>query len=359
MPLTLLLALPLAAGLAAPATDAVGPAVRSAVRALVADPHTAGVSLAVLKDGRWATFHFGTVDRARAARPTDSTVYPIASITKTFTGTLLAQAAVEGRLTVDDDVRKYLDGPYPNLEFEGQPIRLHHLLSHRSGLPFLLPEAPMERTNQALAALTRADFYTALRAVRLAAPPGQRFQYSNAGAMLAGYVLERVYGLPYERLLKTKLTGPWHMDDTAITMSPDQRARRAKGYEGQGGEAPSTPDTVQAAAALKSTLADMMKYAAAHLSEKEAAVRLSHAPTLASGAYSVGLNWQMLRAGDRRLIWQQGNIPGFVSYCILLPESGLALVILTNESDENAGSRLEAAANTLLKELDPLAVLLP
>jgi D-alanyl-D-alanine-carboxypeptidase/D-alanyl-D-alanine-endopeptidase len=110
---------------------------------------------------------------------------------------------------------------------------------------------------------------------------------------------------------------------------------------------------------LKSTLADMMKYAAAHLAEKDAAARLSHAPTVTSGDYAVGLNWQMLRAGERRLIWQQGNVPGFLSYCILLPESRLALVVLSNESDEQAPARIQGAANALLKQLDPQAVLLP
>lgn len=359
MLLTWLGVLPVAMGLLAPGGGAVGPAVQAALSGVAADPRTAGLSVAVFRDGRWSTFHFGTVDRVHPARPDDATVYPIASITKTFTGTLLAQAAVEGRLALEDDVRKYLDGPYPNLEFEGHPIRLHHLLSHRSGLPFLLPDVPPAQMNESLARLTREDFYAALRGVRLVAEPGQKFQYSNAAAMLAGYVLERVYGIPYERLLKEKLTGPWRMADTAITLSPGQRARRATGYEGRDAVAPATPDAAQAAGAIKSTLRDMMKYAAAHLAEKEESVRLSHAPTLTSGAYAVGLNWQILRAGDRRLVWQQGNIPGFVSYCILLPESRLALLILSNESDENAAARLEAAANDLLTRLDPQAVLLP
>src|SRR5678815_2483257 len=146
--------LPLAMVAPAPVSAPVGPAVDAAFHDVVADPRTAGLSVAVLRDGAWSTFHFGTIDRARPARPDDGTVYPIASITKTFTGTLLAQAALEGRLALGDDVRKYLDGPFPNLEFEGHPIRLHHLLSHRSGLPFLLPDVPPAQMNERLAHLT-------------------------------------------------------------------------------------------------------------------------------------------------------------------------------------------------------------
>ncbi|MFN8091129.1 MAG: serine hydrolase domain-containing protein [Vicinamibacteria bacterium] len=67
-----------------------------------------------------------TLERGRSRLPTSRTIYAIASITKTFTGTLLAQAAVAGRLKPDDDVRKYLDGDFPGLQFQGQPVRLFH-----------------------------------------------------------------------------------------------------------------------------------------------------------------------------------------------------------------------------------------
>lgn len=100
----------------------------------------------------------------------------------------------------------YLDGDYANLSFARQPVRLFHLLNHRSGLPFILPnpaEADPEfkspvpfpvRINNIVANSSRADFYTALGKVDLKAAPGARFEYSNAGAQLAGYVAERVYG---------------------------------------------------------------------------------------------------------------------------------------------------------------------
>jgi CubicO group peptidase (beta-lactamase class C family) len=55
---------------------------------------------------------------------------------------LLAQAAIEGKVKLDDDVRRYLDGDYPNLEFHAHPIRLYDLVDHRSGLPFFIPDKP-------------------------------------------------------------------------------------------------------------------------------------------------------------------------------------------------------------------------
>src|SRR5688500_4417680 len=91
---------------------------------------TRALSLGVIKDGVTYTFNYGEYDRVRHRRPDAETRYAIGSLTKTFAATLLAQAVVDGRVSLSDDVRRYLDGLYPNLEFNGEPIRLVHLLNH-------------------------------------------------------------------------------------------------------------------------------------------------------------------------------------------------------------------------------------
>jgi CubicO group peptidase (beta-lactamase class C family) len=160
----------------------------------------------------------------------------LASITKTFTGTLLAQAAIEKRLSVSDDIRKYLSGEYPNLEFGGRPILVSDLLDHRSGLPFLLPDKPelapdykgdarpyTVRVNAAMQGYGRAQFFSDLHAVKLTARPGSHYQYSNAGAQLAGYILEKLYGGPFEQIVRTKILTPLRMN--ATTISQPRRSR--------------------------------------------------------------------------------------------------------------------------------------
>src|SRR4051794_19998270 len=207
-------------------------------------------------------------------------------------------------MDIDDDVRRYLEGAYPNLEYEGHPIRLFDLLDHRSGLPFFMPDRPetrpdfasdepwATRASQALAGYTRADFYADLHRVKLDAIPGDSFRYSNAAAQLAGYLLERVYGEPYETLLKRKVLAPLGMRDTTITLTPRQFARRTRGYDGQGRQMPDAPDALQGAGAIKSNVNDMLKYIAWQVAERDPAVRLSHQPFLKSGNYAAGLNWQ-------------------------------------------------------------------
>src|SRR5215204_311741 len=213
-------------------------AVERAARKFMSDAHAVGLSVGVLKGGKAYTYNYGEVAKDGRRLPTPRTIYEIASITKTFTGVLLAQAAVEKRVRLDDDVRKYLDGDYPNLEFEGQPVRLVHLINHTSRLPFVLPDRPELFKNPDPFELpkilteiernyTRADFYRDLHAVRLDKVPGSDFKYSNAAAQLLGFILERVYGMPYERLVAKKIASPLGMRETKISLSAAERKRLA------------------------------------------------------------------------------------------------------------------------------------
>ncbi|HEX2853071.1 MAG TPA: serine hydrolase domain-containing protein [Opitutaceae bacterium] len=332
--------------------------IEAAVRKFMSDPRAVGLSIGVLQEGKTFTFNHGTLVLGKKQVPTEDTVYPIASVTKTFTGSLLALAAVEGKLKLDDDVRQFLKGDFPNLEFQGHPIRLRDLLDHRSGLPFLLPDRDRSSDRETVP-YSRENFYADLRRVTLHAPPGDKFQYSNAAAQLAGYILEGLYGLSFEQLVKEKIAQPLGMKDTAITLSAREHTRLAGGHDDAGKFFAPPPDDLQAAGGLMSTVADLLKYARWHLSETDGAVKLSHQPVFTENNYAAALNWQILSADGRRLVWQEGNVPGFTSYLILEPELKIALVILTNESDRTSSARIAAMANEILKGLDERCVLLP
>lgn len=358
----------------------VGRLVDAATTAFLRDhPQAAGVSIGVYQGGRVYRFNYGAVERGGATPPSSKTLYAIASLTKTFTGALLAQAALEGKVRLDDDVRKYLDGDYPNLAFEGQPIRMFDLLDHRSGLPFLLPDRPelmpdyqgratpwTRRVSEGEAGYTKQDFLNDLHKVKLDRKPGEAASYSNAAATLAGFILERVYGEPYEDLLKRKLLGPLGMTDTSITQTRAQWARTARGYDGSGAVMPPAPVALQAAGGLKSDVDDLLAYVAWGVQEKDPAARLSHQPVVTVPTpeglkypYAAGLNWQELLAPQARMIWQVGGLDGYESYCILEPELKLGLVVLFNEQDPEAQKGHRALVDAILTGLDPQAVTLP
>jgi CubicO group peptidase (beta-lactamase class C family) len=311
-----------------------------------------GLSLGVHRDGTSECYDFGASDRASGAPVTPRTAYEIGSLTKTFTSTLLAQAVREGRLKLDDDIRGYLPEPYPNLEYEGRPIRIVHLANLTSELPNWLPDRPElftdlqpEAIPAAIVALhrgyRRADFYRDLHHVTLSAAPGSRPRHSNAAAQLLAFILEDLYGRPYEALLRERITRPLGMERTA-SHARQPPASLAKGYDDRGAEMPYLDmHDVQASGGLTSTTEDMLKYVAFQLDETNEAVELSHRVTVSAADDTVALNWHVDRSPDgTRKIWHTGGTFGFSSYVVLYPERELGIVLLANESDPLAQGKL-------------------
>jgi serine-type D-Ala-D-Ala carboxypeptidase/endopeptidase len=336
---------------------------RSAENFIKSAPQAVGVSIGVIKDGKTYTYNLGTLEKGKKDPPSSDSLYAIASITKTFTGTLLAQAVIEKKVRFDDDVRKYLDGNYPNLEFQGHFIQLGQLVNHNSGLPFNLPDIPENRppfttpvslaTTKMLSNYNRKDFLADLHKVEIKTVPGEKFSYSNTAAVLLSIVLERVYAMPYEEIVKQKIAIPLGMVDTTISVNALQSSRLAKGYDENGAIVPDPSDMLLGAGALKSTVADLLKYARWQLAEEDPAVKVSHEPRfILSINFSVGLNWQMLHSGSYRRIWQEGNLPGFVSMCMTFPELNMAVIFLANEDDPASSHALSVMAEEIAKSLD-------
>jgi serine-type D-Ala-D-Ala carboxypeptidase/endopeptidase len=327
-------------------------------------PGSTGLSIGVIKDGKTYTFSYGVVDKAAKRPASPSSLYCIASITKTFTGTLLAQAVIEKKVKLEDDVRKYLQGNYPNLEFQGHFIQLGHLVNHNSGLPFNLPDIPENRppfTTPAtpaiktmLANYDRESFLADLHKVELRSVPGEKFGYSNAAAVLLSLVLERIYKMPYEEIVKEKIGHPLGLEDTTISLNEAQESRMATGYDANGAIVPGQRGILLGAGALKSTVNDFLKYAAWELAEDDPAVKLSHVPRfILTDKYSVGLNWQMLHSGETRRIWQEGNLPGFISMCTLFPELKMAIIAFANEDDPVSSHQISEMVKSIATTLDP------
>ena len=183
--------------------------------------------------------------------------------------------------------------------------------------------------------------------------------YSNAGATLASYILERIYHKPFETQLRERILAPLGMTDTMITLTPGQQARLAIGYDGDGRVMPSDAAVALGAGALRSTTRDMVKYAAWEMDESHPEVALSHQPQATAGNYAAGLNWQIMTVDQRRVVWQTGNFEGYHSYCITEPELKIGLVVLLNEADNTSNPAHGEMVNAILKGLDTRAVLLP
>jgi CubicO group peptidase (beta-lactamase class C family) len=325
-------------------------------------PSHNGVSIGVYADGKAYFFNYGTVKRGSSITPTDSTIYELGSVTKTFTAWLLAEAITEGRLHLQDDIRKYLPGPYPNLAYQGHPITIENLANHTSGLPKFLPRLDQTQTPDQILAehpdISGAELLSELSRFTPDTLPGTRFNYSNADAQLIGLILEKIYSQSYAQLLHRGLTGPLRMTDTWLTVPDKDSSQIAVGYNDKGEVMPKLRfwRSLPAAGYIKSTTADMVKYMQFYLDEKNAAVRLSQGVTFRNtGEHDadIALYWFVKQQpGGYREFLHGGGSFGTTSLCLLVPQHRIGVICIANDASPGTEHTLtllsEAIAKTLI-----------
>ncbi|PWN66113.1 serine hydrolase [Chryseobacterium oncorhynchi] len=168
------------------------------------------LAIAIYKDGKVYQQYYGEIDKNSNNKPNDNTLYEIASISKAFAGSLAAKAVLEKKITLDDDIRKYLKGDYPNLQFENTPITIKNLLTHTLGFKNKTPPK-LESINKKTAEgyyesrpfnYNMSDLFDELKTVVLDKKPGTLYSYNSVGPELLAYILEQVYHKSYGDILK-------------------------------------------------------------------------------------------------------------------------------------------------------------
>ncbi|MCV9385559.1 serine hydrolase domain-containing protein [Reichenbachiella ulvae] len=346
-------------------TDYVRDVLTSELDSLLSNDDINAVSIGVFYNGETYEFHQGELTKGLNDKPTEETIYEIASLTKTFTGTLLAQAIVDQKINLDDDIRIVLKDDFPNLEFENSPITFRHLVTHRSGIPNMLPNKPgifknPDRNqlpyviNELQKDFTRDAFFNELNKVKIDTVPGTKFSYSNAGANLLGYCLENIYNKRYEDLLKEVIFLPLKMQSTKITLTDDDTENLAQGYNENNIRMPFfTNKDMSAEGGIKSTLSDMMKYVAFQLDQDNVVVQKSHQELLGLwDDYDNGMFWQIFKNKNQpNKIFQNGGAFGTSSWLTIIPDEGIGVFVATNQSGPSIHGLLNNTVDSIIEKL--------
>lgn len=331
---------------------------------LLSEVGKAAISIGVIKNGKVYKIHKGGLINGQT--PNDNTLYEIASITKTFTGTLLSKALLDKKVSLDEDIRKYLNVELPNLEYKRQPITLRHLVTHQSGLPYMFPnetsifqninfdELPT-KINTLENGLTKEQFFEHLKNVKLDTLPGIKFTYSNVGANLVGYILESNYQMSFEELLNKEILQPLDMENTIINKKRIDINKVAVGQNDNNKIMPlRTEKNMNAEGGIVSALSDMIKYMSFHL-DKNNAVALSSHQELWNGKYGdfeAGLFWQIFKDGDKPdKIFQNGGSFGTSSWITIIPELGIGVFVVTNRSGQNVHQKLNSTVDKIIDKI--------
>jgi CubicO group peptidase (beta-lactamase class C family) len=258
---------------------------------------------------------------------TPQTKFRIGSITKAFTAITTLILVEQGKLELDDPVSKH----YPEAPDAWSKVTIRNLLNHTSGIPSFTSLASYQPGMTK--PLSHTEMISQFRDLPLEFEPGSKFNYSNSGYYVLGYVLELVSGKSYEDLLQELICKPLEMANTGYDLALPILPHRAAGYDRDGNQIKNAAylDMSQpfAAGALYSTVDDLAKFAqgltAGKLLSNESFETL-YRPVL--NDYACG--WVIQERDGHKLIWHNGGINGFQSMLLRFPDDDLCVVVLAN-----------------------------
>jgi CubicO group peptidase (beta-lactamase class C family) len=279
---------------------------------------------------------YGLANRTTGTPYTVDMVSSIGSVTKQFTGAAIVKLETMGRLSTDDPIAKFL----PDVPADKRGITIHHLLTHTAGFPRDSGGADDEP-------IARDALVAHVLAAPLAAPPGERFEYSNEGYTLAGAIIERVSGMGYEAFLREHLFLPAGMHDTGYVLPRWPLERLPIGYGADGAEwgrvhrrnwLPDGPGWwLRANGGIHSTLDDLYRWHRALDSTvvlPAGALKkylTGHVPAEGEERYAYGWGVQPTRRGTTVVAHNGGN--GFFSADFRrYVDDGVVVIAMTNRS---------------------------
>lgn len=335
-----------------------------------------GASLAVLADGAVHTAASGLLNVRTGVEATPDSVFQMGSITKAWTATLVLQLVDEGLLGLADRVVDVLPGFTLRDAAVARRVTVEHLLTHTSGIDgdqFL----DLGRGADAI-----ARFVEACRDFDLVHPPGAMWSYCNAGFVLAGHIVERLCGAPFDDVLRARLVRPLGLVATGTLPEHALLHRAAVGHlvdlaSGAARVVPVwslQPSNAPAGATAFTTAAELIAFARLHLEGGVAGggERLLSARAVAdmqrrrvalppaSLADAWGLGW-MLHDWEGGGAFGHGGVTiGQRAWLLVAPRARVALALLTNGGDgeslwrELAEPLLAALAGVRMPPLPPV-----
>lgn len=349
-------------------TDSILLAIEETADFMLKDSAINSVSISIYKDGKSYTEHFGELDKGKGNTPTDETIYEIASVTKTFTGYLIAKAVLDNKIALEDDVRKYLEGSYQNLEYNGHPIRIKDIITHTARLPYNIKEMEeilknsdeskvrnqdsiMFEIAKAFESATRETFFSELHEIEIDTIPGIKYSYSNIGANLAGHILEIVYEEDYNTLLKEHIFSKAGMNSSYSLYS--NKVTLANGYNNNGKLMPflSLDNSFGAEGSIKSTTSDIVNFIQFQLN-KDKYVEESFSKQYKLGKNWVGYFWRIEKSEEGVEYYRHnGGAFGSQNMIYIIPEYNTGIHIITNVAGGNTAKTLSNAGKILINNL--------
>jgi CubicO group peptidase (beta-lactamase class C family) len=338
------------------------------VRRLMARDRIPGVAVGVVERGQLVYARgFGYRDVEKRLPMTPDTLVPLGSASKAFTATAIALLADEGRISLDAPVRTYLPDFALADPVASATLTTRDLLTHRSGLPrhdFFWYQAPFSRD----------ELYRRLRFLEPSGPPRARWRYNSLMFVVAGRIVERLSGEPWESFVQARILRPLRMRRTLLSAEAmEADSDHASPYALRDGKVERIPmlkplGAIAPAGAVGSSVRDLARWLAFHttgspgllgarlwreLHRPQAEMPAPDQPEVQHPAYALG--WVCESYRGHPLVVHNGSIDGYTVHLGFLPETGAGLILLTNRDfSTEAVMALAYSAYDRLLGLEPV-----
>ena len=311
--------------------------VKNNIKSRVDNGINTGIVVGVLDPTGTHYYNYGLKSLKTKEAVDENSIFEIGSISKTFTGLLLADMVLKKEVHLDDELQQYLPEGITAPTRNGAAIQLVHMANHTSSLPRMPSNFNPTNLANPFADYSEELLYEFLSTYTLSRDIGSQYEYSNYAMGLLGHILAAKNAMTYEELLTSIITKPLHLDHTGITLSPTMKKNLAKGHSG-GVEVENWDlTTLAGAGAIRSTAVDMLKYLAANMGKEKSALypamQLAHKNSRVEGAKPiVGLGWHTMVFDDLKIIWHNGGTGGYRTFAGFIEGGDKAVVVLSNSN---------------------------
>lgn len=277
-------------------------------------------------------------------------VFWVASIGKQFTAVAILQLMEQGKLNLQDEITKFI----PDYPTQGNKITIEHLLTHTSGIHnFSGMKDPEKKLALDCTPNEVIDFFKNLP---MRFSPGTKWEYSNSGYFLLGYIIEKITSKPYSEYLEENFFKPLGMTNSLFANSKRIINNRVGAYSysdnGFENSRPLNATIIYSAGAIQSSVEDFYKWQQAvhsfKLVKKETLDKAFTRYKLTDGKETdYGYGWKLGSVYESPSIWHGGGIEGFGAMEIYLPEEDVFVAVFTNcdcNYPKDIASRLAALA---------------
>jgi CubicO group peptidase (beta-lactamase class C family) len=315
---------------------------------------TPGCAVGVATDGKPAIAKaYGMADLEHDVKNTPDTIFEAGSVSKQFTAAAVLLLARDGKLSIDDAVKKYV----PELPDYSSPLTIRHMLNHTSGLRDWGSVASISGWPRTTRVHTHAHVLEIVNHQKaLNFTPGTRWSYSNTGFNLAAIIVSRVSGMSFSDFTRTRIFEPLGMRDTSWRDDHTRIVkRRAVAYDDEkdGFHTDMPFEKVYGNAGLLTTVGDLLKW-----NENFTSPKLGDAPFVAEQQrvgtftdgrphdYAFGLMVNTYKGV--RQVEHSGSTAGYRAHLARYPDQRLSVAVLCNVSSGNATQAAHAVADLYL-----------